>query len=186
MKTFTERIRYPKFTLLLLTLIIGYGIFRGQNFQPFRSFLASDSYLNAFLAGLFFVYSFTAGPATATLVLLGERHSILVTGLVAGAGALAGDLLIFKFIRFSFRDEIDRLSRTRPLMAVHRAIPDAIRGAVMLVIGLVFIASPLPDEIGVALVASYLSIETRTFAVLSYVLNTAGIFALLYASRFFI
>jgi len=45
------------------------------------------------------------------------------------------------------------------------------------------IASPLPDEIGVSLLAGTTKISTRTFAILSYFLNTAGIFIVLLAGK---
>lgn len=48
------------------------------------------------------------------------------------------------------------------------------------VAGLV-ISSPLPDEIGVAILASIATIKERTFAVISFGLNTLGVLALLEA-----
>ena len=41
------------------------------------------------------------------------------------------------------------------------------------------IASPLPDEIGVTMIAASKSISAKVFSVISYVLNTAGIFVIL-------
>lgn len=41
------------------------------------------------------------------------------------------------------------------------------------------IASPLPDEIGVTLLAGVTKIETRVVAVVALTLNTVGIFAVL-------
>ena len=45
------------------------------------------------------------------------------------------------------------------------------------------IASPLPDEIGVVLFASYKDVTTKTFSIFSYVLNTIGIFVILILGR---
>jgi uncharacterized membrane protein YdjX (TVP38/TMEM64 family) len=42
-----------------------------------------------------------------------------------------------------------------------------------------FIASPLPDEIGVSLLAGFTRIEEKKFALVSFALNTLGIIVLL-------
>jgi hypothetical protein len=41
------------------------------------------------------------------------------------------------------------------------------------------IASPLPDEIGISMLAISKSVSTKKFAVISYLLNTGGIIAIL-------
>ena len=42
----------------------------------------------------------------------------------------------------------------------------------------IVIASPLPDEFGVTLVSSVSTMRPRQFAVLCFLLNTAGIFVI--------
>lgn len=103
---------------------------------------------------------------------------------MAGLGAVIGDLLIFLFVRnrlsnnfFSFlrlrlkgNDVADKLSEngfTRIFLPI---------------IGAAVIASPLPDEIGVAMMGAS-RIKKRYFIPISYALNSAGIYLLLLASR---
>ena len=46
-----------------------------------------------------------------------------------------------------------------------------------------FIASPLPTEVGVVLMATLKSISTKKFIVLAYFLHTIGIFIILLIGR---
>lgn len=111
------KIEYPKLFLLLSTFLIAYLLFYGRTYQPFHDFLVSISYGGAFLAGVFFTYGFTAVPATAVLLILANEQNIFLTGFIAGFGALVGDLIIFNIVRYSFADELNRLSEknTYPL-----------------------------------------------------------------------
>jgi len=173
------KLKYPKFLLLLLTFVVAYILLSGRNFLPVRNILSSFSYLGTFLAGMLFVYGFTAAPATAILLILAKGQNILLAGFIAGFGALIGDLLIFKFIRYSFADEIKKLTKEKVFVRVNNKIPKILKKYFVPVLACFIISSPLPDEIGVSLLAASTTISTRVFSVLSYILNTAGIFVIL-------
>lgn len=177
------KIKYPKFTLLMLTFVIAYFIFRGHELLPFNNFILGSGYLGVFLAGIFFAYGFTAAPATAIMLLLAKGQNVALLGFTAGLGALVGDLLIFKFIRYSFADEIRKLSKERAINNFNHKIPKLLKKYLVAVLAGFIIASPLPDEVGVSLLAFSHSISTRRFMLLSYVLNTAGIFVILLIGR---
>ena len=179
MNKIISKLKYPKFLLLILTFVIAYILFSGRNFLPFHNTLLSLGYLGTFLAGIFFVYGFTAAPATVILSILAKEQNILIAGFVAGFGALIGDLLIFKFIRHSFADEIEKLSKENVLNRVHNKIPKILKKYFILVLAGFIISSPLPDEIGVSLLAASTTISIRVFSIISYILNTAGIFVIL-------
>lgn len=179
MKKPLSKIKYPKFFLLILTFIIAYIIFSGRNFSPFHNILLSLGYAGTFLTGIFFSYGFTAAPATAILLILAKEQNILLAGFIGGFGALVGDLLIFKFIRHSFSDEIKKLSKERAFNNINSKIPRSIKKYLIPVLAGFIIASPLPDEIGVSLLATSTTISRRVFSIMSYLLNTAGIFAIL-------
>lgn len=173
------RIRYPKFLLLILTFAAAYLLFRSRNLQPFQNTLSSLGYIGTFLAGIFFTYGFTAAPATAILLVLAKGQNILLAGIIAGFGALVGDLIIFKFVRHSFTDEIEKIRKERIFRYIKSKIPFFIRRYLLPVFAGFVIASPLPDEIGVSLLAASTRISTKIFSILSYALNTAGIFVIL-------
>lgn len=179
MKNIVSRIKYPKLILLGLTFVAAYILFKGRTFSPFHNFLLSLGYLGSFLAGVLFVYGFTAAPATAILLILAKEQNIFLTGFIAGFGALAGDLILFKFIRHSFSDEIERLSNEKAILYAKNKTPQLLKRYLIPVLAGFIIASPLPDEIGVSLLAASQTISIRTFSIISYTLNSTGIFVIL-------
>ena len=175
--------KYPKFLLLFITFLIAYLLFYERNYQPFQDFIASLGYPGTFVAGMLFTYGFTAAPATAIFLILAQHQNIYIASLIGGLGALIGDLFIFSFIRSSFIDEIRKLSREKIVRHFNGKSPSIIKKYFLPVVAGFVIASPLPDEIGVAMLASSGLISTKVFSVISYLLNTAGIFALLYLGK---
>ena len=174
-----SRIKYPKLLLLLLTFAIAYLIFKERTFLPFHNLLLSMGYLGTFLAGILFVYGFTAAPATAILLIVAKEQNIILAGFIAGVGALFGDLIIFKFIRHSFADELEKLSKERIIAHLNHKTPALLKKYFVPVLAGFIIASPLPDEIGVSLLAASRQISVELFSLVSYLLNTAGIFIIL-------
>ncbi|MFH1248585.1 MAG: hypothetical protein V1660_00340 [archaeon] len=179
MNKILAKVRYPKFLLLILTFVIAYILFSGRNFPLVNNALSSLGYLGTFLAGILYVYGFTAAPATAILLILAKQQNILAAGLIAGFGSLLGDLVIFNFIRLSFDDEIERISKEKAVVYLEKKMPPLLKKYLIPVLAGFIIASPLPDEIGVSLLAASRSISLKAFSVLSYVLNTGGIFVIL-------
>lgn len=179
MNKILSKIKYPKLLFLIFTFVIAYLIFTGRDFSPFHNFLFNLGYFGTFLAGILFTYGFTAAPATAILLILAKEQNVLLAGFIAGFGALVGDLIIFKFIRHSFLDEIEKLSKEKAINYLNNKIPNLLKKYFIPVLAGFIIASPLPDEIGVSLLAVSQSISTRFFSALSYGLNTAGIFIIL-------
>ncbi|MBS3107633.1 hypothetical protein J4468_01840 [Candidatus Woesearchaeota archaeon] len=183
MRKFLSQIKYPKLILLGITFVIAYLIFSGRDFLPFQNFLIISGYFGLFLLGIFFTYGFTAAPATAILLIISGQYNLLLAGFISGFGALVGDLIIFKFIRFSFSDEIERLSKEKAIYRIDKKIPHLLKRYLIPVLAGFIIASPLPDEIGVSLFAISHSISTRLFVLLSFTLNTAGILVVLLIGR---
>lgn len=175
--------KYPKFLLLFLTFLIAYLLFYGRTYEPLHDFIISAGYLGTFLAGAFFVYGFTAAPATSVFLILSKEQNFLLAGLIGGLGALIADLIIFKFIRSSFEDEISKLSQEKIVQNLNNHTPNLLKKYLLPVFAGFIIASPLPDEIGVSLLAAVKSVSTKTFSMLSYVLNTAGILVILVIGR---
>ena len=179
MKKEAYEIKYPKLVLLLLTILIACFLFKARTFAPFHNFLLSLGYFGTFIAGMLFSYGFTASPATAILLILAKEQNILFSGVIGGAGALISDLIIFKFIRLTFDDELNMLSNGRFSEYFSGNSRGLFKKYFVQVLAGFIIASPLPDEIGVSLLAASRVISTKTFSVIAYSLNTAGIFIVL-------
>ncbi|HIH10087.1 MAG TPA: hypothetical protein HA254_05470 [Candidatus Diapherotrites archaeon] len=179
MENMLLKIRYPKLLGLLATVAVAYFAVSESAFDPMRIYFQQLGYIGTLFAGILFTYGFTAAPATAMFATIAKQQNIFIAAAIGGIGALIGDMLIFKILRHSFKDEIDQLSKERPVAAMGSAIPTSIRGYIMPILGGFIIASPLPDEIGVGMLAASTNISGRAFTIFSFLLNSAGILAIL-------
>ena len=171
--------RYPRFLLFFITLLIAYLLFYERNYPPFQGFVFGLGYFGTFVAGILFTYGFTAAPATAIFLILAQHQNIYIASAIGGLGALVGDLFIFSFIRYSLSGEIRKLSKEKIVKYFDGRLPGVLKKYLLLFAAGFIIASPLPDEIGVTLLAASVTISPRVFSCFSYVLNTAGIFVIL-------
>lgn len=136
-------------------------------------------YFGIFISGIFYVFSFTAPVATALILIFSVNKNIILLGLIAGIGSLLGDVLIFHFIRVSFSDEIKELSNHKLSIFTLKKIPKRYQKSLAYILGAFFIATPLPDEIGVTILASSKDVKMSHFGIISYILNTGGIFLII-------
>lgn len=172
--------KYPKFFLLTLTFVLAYILFIERNVPFIEDFISNMGYIGTFLAGILITYGFTSAPATALFLILAKSQNILIASLIGGFGALCGDLIIFHFIRSSFKDELNSFKKERFVKWIDHKIPEKIMHYLLIILAGIIIASPfLPDEIGVSMLSIYNKISVRIFMLLSYLLNTAGIFVIL-------
>lgn len=134
-------------------------------------------FIGSFIAGMFFVSIFTAAPAAAVLIELFQANSLLEVAVAAGLGGLAGDWVMFRFLRDHVARDLAFLARHSPLrrpLAVFRL--KSSRWLTPLV-GALMVASPLPDEMGLALMGLS-GLRTALFLPLSFMLNFLGILAI--------
>jgi hypothetical protein len=172
--------KYPKFTALVLMFVLAYVIFSWRSFALLHDLIASLGYAGAFIAGIFYSYGFTGAPAAAVFLIISHEQNIVFAALAGGFGSLFADLVIFELIRHSFKDEIKLLSSEKIVLGLSRRIPKALRRHIITAIAFFIIASPLPDEIGVSMLACEKWISGKIFSVLSFCLNTSGIFIVLW------
>ena len=175
--------RYRKLALLIISIIAAYFIFGNPKVSLLMTHIGSWGYVGVFIAGIFFALGFTA-PLSAGFFITLNPGSIWLAGILGGIGAMVGDLLIFKFIKFSFMDEFQRLRKTRIITSISdlidRTLGEKIKVYLMYSFAGILIASPLPDEAGVIMLAGLTKIKTNILAIISFILNTIGILVLLY------
>lgn len=177
------RIRYPKMLLLGIMVFLAYGLFQEESVQEYFHGLKEYGYASAFAGGALFAVGFGAPFGVAILVTIADEVNILLAGLLGGLGALLSDYLIFKFIKVTFNDEIMRFRNSKAYTLFDgyliRRMPPKLAFYIAIGIAGFFIASPLPDEIGVAMFAGLTTVKDRTFALIAFTLNTLGIIAVL-------
>lgn len=133
--------------------------------------------LGSLVAGIFFVSIFTAAPAGVVLFEIAVRSSIWEVALFGGIGALIGDLLIFRFIKDSISEDIHWLMRKTKQERLVSIFKPKLFKWVIPFIGALIIASPLPDEAGLAMMGLS-KMKTSIFIPISFALNFLGILAI--------
>lgn len=133
--------------------------------------------LGAFFTGLFFTSVFTTAPAIAVLASLGSSHPPLVIAFFGGIGALCGDIIMFRFMKKDVTADLDFiLSKTKSKRLKHIIHLKAFRWF-LTSLGAIVIASPLPDEIGLALMGVS-RISLAFFIPISFIFNFIGIYVI--------
>ncbi|MBU0684560.1 MAG: hypothetical protein ABIE25_07615 [Thermoplasmatota archaeon] len=172
-------LKYPKLVLLASTSFLAGGLFTNDDVQSFFHSLGDLGYLSALFGGMLFAFGFGAPFGVAILATIADDVNIFIAAVIGGLGALASDYLLFKFIRMTFNDEIERFKNSKMFGHFHvlrvRRIPPKASFYISAGIAGIVIASPLPDEFGVAMLAGLTTMRERTFAVICFVLNTLGI-----------
>jgi len=176
------KFRYHKIALLVLTIIASYLFFTHPSSSPFLSYLENYGYLTVFIAGILFSFGFTT-PIAIAIFLSIHPSNIILAAILGGVGAMLSDLLIFKIIRVSLADEFTLLEKTKPLLAISslikKSLPHKIRVYILYAFAGIIIASPLPDELGVTMLAGLTQIKAKVLSIISFICNTLGILILL-------
>ena len=172
---------YTNLTFAAAGIVFAILLSRYEPFQTFLFSLGGYGYIGAFIAGILFVSTFTVATAALILLILAEQLVPIELGLIAGLGAVVGDLTIFHVVKDGLFDEIEdiynrfggkRVSRILHVKAFRWMFP---------VIGAIIIASPFPDELGISLMGIS-KMSTLRFAIISFILNSLGIFLVISAS----
>jgi hypothetical protein len=176
-----KEFKYKNLAYVLLSIVIALWL---SQYEPFRQFLLSlhnFGYMSVFLAGLLFVSTFTVSMGIVILFVLAQFYSPLEIGLVAGLGAVLGDLLIFQFVKDRLATELQMYySVIDGKHTLQKILYTKSFRWLLPVVGAIIVASPLPDELGVGLMG-IAKMKTYKFLLVSYVLNAVGIFLIISA-----
>lgn len=168
--------------ILLLMIIAAYFLFGNAGVQNFVARLDNFTYFGIFAAGMLFSFGFST-PLAIGFFLSSAPENIFLASIIGGFGAMLSDLFIFYFVRFSLMDEFSRLENTAPIKKIRNEIKKdfkkRIRNYMLYFLAGIIIASPLPDEIGVSMLAGLSDIKMKILTAISLVMNSFGIFAML-------
>lgn len=137
--------------------------------------LGNWSYVGAIITGIFFVSTFTVAPAIIVLYRLAETLNPIEIALLTGFGALIGDLVLYRFLKDRVFEEIKPLMMKLGGSYITALFKTPFFAWMLPIIGSLIIASPLPDETGVAILGAS-KLKKWQFLLLSFILNATGIF----------
>jgi len=174
--------KYKNLTFLFISFILAFVISQFEPFHDFLHGLGGLGYIGAFLAGILYVSTFTVATGAIILLVLAERLSPIEIGIIAGAGAVFGDFVIFRFVKDNLSKEVQAIyEHIDGEHHVRRVLHSKYFSWGTPVLGAIIIASPLPDVIGVSLLGIS-KMGTYKFLLVSFVLNAIGIFLVVSAS----
>jgi hypothetical protein len=187
------RNKYLRIMIWISIWVIAFLIFDNRYFSPFRNLLLSLNYFGTFIAGALFSYSFSAVPAAAILLILGHEQNLYLAGFIGSLGALTSDIFIFKFSRLFFKKRdikkndtlgtLQKINVITKFLITHFSV--SFLKYLKITVAAIIIASPLPNEIGIAMLASTLNLSINSFIFISLILNLIGVFILLGLGRLF-
>ncbi len=138
----------------------------------------------SFVSGVFFTSVFTIAPAAVSIAHISDLVPTGQLVLWGSLGAMCGDLILFLYIRDRFaRDLINVLGRPT-VKRIASTFHFGFMKWLSPILGALIIASPLPDEFGLALMGL-----SRTKIVIllpiSFVMNALGIYAIVWFAQLF-
>jgi uncharacterized membrane protein YdjX (TVP38/TMEM64 family) len=169
-----------------ILLVASFALFAWFSGRPEAAMLLARveelGYLGAALAGLFFTSTFTVVPAA--IVLFNVAHGLdpFIAALAGGAGAVLGDLVLYRFLRDQVYEELAPVARRLGGNHLGLILKTPYFAWFAPVLGALIIASPFPDELGVSLLGLS-KIKTWHFILIVYLANVAGVFAVVYLAQ---
>lgn len=140
------------------------------------------AYASSFLAGLFFTSLFTIAPSIATLGILAQEQAPLSVAFFGGLGAMCGDLVLYLFVRDRVSEDFAYLLRSPRAKRWKAVLASRVPRVLWPMLGAVIIASPLPDELGIAMMGLS-KMRLGIFLPVTFFANGLGIYGIALAAR---
>lgn len=172
-----------KFTIAFFVsvLVAGFLFYLGI-FERITMYMGNFRYAGSFFIGMMFSSAFTTPSATLLFVNLGEEQlNPFFIAFIGAIGAVISDLLFYEVFKKAFVNEAHMIMRKIFSIRSQRKIKTlGKKGVVRLIIILCagcIIASPLPDEIGIALFSA-IRFKPKYLSMICFLFNMIGIFIL--------
>ena len=143
---------------------------------------ANFAYVGSFIAGLFFTSILTTAPATAVLGALSLEVPLWSIALFGAVGAVCGDYVLFWLIRDQISKDVEYLVLHSGLKRFQALFKTRLFHRLLPFVGALIIASPLPDELGLALLGIS-NVRPERFMLISFVMNYIGILMIGFVAR---
>lgn len=129
------------------------------------------------IAGSMFTSFFTTAPAIVLLITMGDMYSPLTLAFYGAIGSVIGDWIILKVFEEKVAYELLPLAKKFHLKTFLRTIRKRKYRDLTTILGMITIASPLPDELGIGLLG-IAHLPTVSLLIITFLLNAVGILLL--------
>lgn len=171
--------QYKNTAILILSLAL-FFIFADTPFvKELINKIGDFGYLSAFVSGILFVSIFTVAPAAVIIFDLAQKLNSYEVAVLAGAGAVIGDYLIFRFLKDRVFQEMAPIFRkSTGFKKINQLFQTPYFSWLIPIFGAILIASPAPDEVGIGMLGLS-KIKNWQFILITFVLNAVGIFVII-------
>lgn len=165
------------------SLLLAIVLFLTGTLDHFLTALDGFAYLSVAVAGFLFSFSIAAPIASLYFVELGQHLNPYAIVGIGALGAMLADTIMYRYLKDGIMPELSRIAkavvtpshRRRFTMLLHRRF----FYWMIFLLAAALIASPLPDETGLALF-SIINFRPKYLSALSLFLNAIGIAALVF------
>lgn len=163
-----------KTVIFILSLSFAWWLIKSGGLNQLVTAILPLKFISEIIAGIFYTTFLTSPISLAMLIVLAKENNPIQTALLAGLGAALGDFLIIKFFRTEIASDINQFSKQLQLEKITKFLQKLHISFLIPILGAIMIAAPVPDELGL-LMLGVSHLKYRDIAILTYVLNTAGI-----------
>jgi membrane protein YqaA with SNARE-associated domain len=175
-----KRYEYKHTTLAVLAIWLFTLIIDSTLVAAIFAFIENLGFWGGFISGILSVSFFTAAPAVVLLIGLASKAEPHMLALAWAVGSTIGDWLVVKFYQEQVFHELAPLLKKLGFGRLIKAMRRKYTSWILFLAGTLFIASPLPDEPGVALMG--LSHLKRRFIIfMCFLLNILGALTIILA-----
>lgn len=175
------------FLIISISVIVAIYIQSSATADILVQYFSGINFVPAAVAmGFLFSLTFTAAIATSVFILLSQTsQNPYLVALLGGVGSILANGIIYKFFKDEFIEDIEILEPKYAKKIAHKIMHSKIFVGVIPYIAALTLASPLPDEIGIAILAGA-NYKYTKFFLLSFSLHTIGILLIVLFGRAFI
>src|SRR3989344_4159265 len=137
-----------KTTIFIFSLSIAWYLVKSGLLNNWVVTILPLRFIAEFLAGMFYTSFLTSPISMAMIVVLAENNNPIILALLAGMGAVVGDLVIIKFFKEKLSKDVSLITRELQLKKINNFLIKWKLEFITPLIGAIIIASPLPDELG--------------------------------------
>ncbi len=163
-----------KTSIFILSLSSAWWLIKSGYLHSLIEAILPLKFISEIAAGILYTSFLTSPLSVAMLVVLAQENNPVMTALLAGVGAAFADILMLKFFRGQLSSNLNQVSEQLGFKKFNILLQKLHLGFVLPLVGAIIVASPLPDELGLIMLGVS-KLKYREIAVLTYILNTAGI-----------
>lgn len=165
-------------SFVFLSILLAFFLYKTGFIAHFLDSTGFFKPLSAFIAGMFFTFTFTVVPAGVALVNVSKFMHPLLVAFFGALGAVCIDMLILRFVRNGLVVDMNGLVRTTFRHHLLKIFHFGFLKWVAFISGMFMLATPLPDEPGL-FIMSISKVHPRFLPLIFFLAHFMGIFTII-------